>query len=246
MKFKGLLLALAFGLGAASSASAAVLVTVDARSAPWDWQAGGLNDAFQFGVQDNIAPTAVTFASAAITGPSWAVLYTGKGLTSMFGGTPTQDVDGYVGSVFKDNDPGSSGNFFPSHYMSSYWNPDPTLGVFLGGLVATFTDSTGAIVGNPFPIGYVFDNGGTPFFVAGVSSGPTPLGATQIQLGMNDDIFADNTGSLQVCVGDSFASCRALIAGVPEPDAWLLMIGGMSLVGGALRLRRRTAATAAA
>jgi hypothetical protein len=241
---KGLMFALALGAGAASSASAAVVVSVDGRSAPWDWASGGLNDSFQFGAQDNTAPTAVTFASAGITGPSWAVLYTGSGLTSAFGGPPTQDVDGYVGSVFKDDDPGSSGNFLPSHYMPSYWNSDPGLGVFLNALVATFTDANGQIVGNPFPIGYVFDNGGTPSFVQGVSSGPTPVGATQIQLGMNDDIFGDNTGALQVCVGDTFASCQALSAAVPEPNTWLLMIGGMGLLGAALRQRRREATAA--
>src|SRR4051794_9364326 len=64
MKCKSLLLAAALVCGAASSASAAVIVSVDAQSAPWDWQAGGLNDSFQFGVQDNIAPRVVTFATA--------------------------------------------------------------------------------------------------------------------------------------------------------------------------------------
>jgi hypothetical protein len=242
MKFKGLLLAAALACGAAGSASAAVIVTVDAQSAPWNWQAGGLNDSFQFGAQDNIAPKVVTFASAGITGPSWAIEYTGQGLTSAFGGAPPSvDADGYVGSPFKDNDPGSSGNFFPSHYMPAFWSSNPNLGIFLNALVATFTDASGQIVGNPFPVGYVYDNGGTTVFVKGVSSGPTPTGATQIQLGFNDDIFADNTGSLQVCVGDTTAACNALITPVPEPNTWLLMIAGLGLAGAALRWRRRTA-----
>ena len=33
-------------------------------------------------------------------------------------------------------------------------------------------------------------------------------------------------------------------AGVPEPASWGLMIGGFGVVGGALRSRRRTVATA--
>jgi PEP-CTERM motif len=238
---------LAVALGASGAANAAAFYNVAGTSRPWDWTTDGLNSAYQFGTQDGTGPTIASFASAGITaGGSWAVLAV-SGLTSAFGGTPTVGNNGYVGSPFKDNDPGSSGNFFPGHYMPTEWNADPGAGLFLNALVATFTDDNGQIVGNPFSVGTVFFNGMSYSYLIGVGGIPTPAGATRIQLGLNDDIFSDNTGSLKVCVGDSFDACDALISGgVPEPASWALMIAGFGLTGAALRKsngRRRAKVT---
>jgi hypothetical protein len=234
-------LAAAAALAFAIPATAAVTVSVDAQAMPWAWEAGGLNDAYQFGAQDGIAPVVVSFASAGITmGGTWAIVATG-GLTSAFGGVPTADHNGYVASPFKDDDPGSSGNYFPSHYTPGLWNSDPGAGVFLNALVWAFTDDNGQIVSTPDAMNVILFDDGTYGFVFGKSSS-VPAGATQIQFGLNDDIFADNTGALQVCVGSNFAAC--LGGPVPEPHNWTLMIAGFALTGLAVRRRRHGFATA--
>ena len=238
---RGMLLALA--LGAALPASAAVTVTVNGQARPWDWVKGGLNDSLQFGIQDGVGPAVATFASAGISaGGSFAVVYK-SGLTSAFGGTPTVDQNGYVGSIFKDDDPGSSGNFFPSHYMPTLWSSDPGAGVFLNALVFAFTDASGKVLGGPDAMEVQTDGFGGFVFVS-AKSGFVPAGATQIQLGLNDDIFGDNTGALRVCVGADVAACSFSSGGVPEPATWAMMIGGLGLAGVALRRRRRAYATA--
>jgi len=191
----------------ASAAFAAITVSVDGKTEPWTYVDGGLNTGFQFGVQDGLAPVSVSFAGAGITaGGSWAVVYK-SGLTNAFGPPPAVDQNGHVGLVFKDNDPGSSGNFFPSHYMPSLWSDDPGAGVFLNALVFAFTDDSGQIVGTPDAMNVTGNamDGYTFIFEKGDSA--TPLGATHIQLGLNDDIFSDNAGALSVCVGSSFDAC---------------------------------------
>ena len=80
--------------------------------------------------------------------------------------------------------------------------------------MGTFATNTGAIVGTPFKIG----------------DGPTvltiPGGATQLQLGVNDDKFADNTGFWSVQV-----SGPGSVTGVPEPNAaWLCAFGVCGLI----------------
>lgn len=235
---------LAAALGTSGAANAASFYNVAGTSNPWDWETGGLNSAFAFGSGDGSGPTIATFASAGVTaGGGWAVRYV-DGIVSAFDGAPPLvNNNGYVGSLFKDNDPGASGNFFPGHYMPTEWNDDPGAGLFLAALVATFTDDAGNIVGNPFSVGTVFvDEMGNYSFLVGVG-GITPDGATRIQLGINDDIFSDNSGSFRVCVGDSFESCDRLISGVPEPESWAMMIAGFGLVGGLMRRRTRVRVT---
>ena len=179
----------------------------------------------------------VSFASAGITpGGSWGIFAKG-GLTSAFGGIPTVDHNGYVGSPFKDNDPGSSGNYFPSHYMSSLWDADPGAGVFLNALVWAFTDASGQLVTDPDAMNVIYFGPGNYGYVFGKSSSATPAGSTQLQFGLNDDIFGDNTGSLDVCVGSSFDACFPT-PGVPEPAAWALLVTGFALTGLAVRRRR--------
>ncbi len=58
-----------------------------------------------------------------------------------------------------------------------------------------------------------------------------PAGATQLQLGVNDDIYSDNTGAYQITITG---------AGVPEPSA-LALLGLTAIVAGAIGLRHRTA-----
>ena len=59
------------------------------------------------------------------------------------------------------------------------------------------------------------------------------MGVTQLLLGVNDDIFDDNSGSLTMQVSGPTA------AGVPEPATWAIMLAGFGGLGVAMRSRRR-------
>jgi len=79
-----------------------------------------------------------------------------------------------------DDHLGGSGMPFPSMYMGHGFYP-----VHLNELVAVFTDGKGKIVKSPFPIG------------TGMNI-TVPEGAEAIQFGLNDDIYADNSGEIEV------------------------------------------------
>lgn len=238
--FKSILVATALAI--ALPASAAITVDVAGTSRPWNFTDGGLNSTFQFGIGDGTGPVVVDFASAGITaGGSWAVLYK-SGLTSAFGGAPIADQNGHVGLIFKDDVLGSSGKSFPSLYMPSLWSTDPGAGVFLNALVFVFTDDTGQIIGTPDAMEVTGDAINGYSFTNSKFGDPTPVGATRIQLGLNDDIFADNTGSLQVCVGATIDDCLRTTTDVSEPADWSLMVAGATLLGLASRRRRVVAA----
>ncbi len=158
--------------------------TVDSRSQPWQFS-DTVNSTFQFGSGDGLPPLVVDLTSlGALPGTAIAVrdirgrqmpletdLWLGP--TAM---TPTQ-VFSYLTNV-----PGSSGNGFPSRFMTSDWD------LYLNALVGTFADEFGNIVGQPFAVN------------SGIDGLHVPQNATRLQLGINDDIFGDNLGSLQVLV----------------------------------------------
>ncbi|WP_293676028.1 PEPxxWA-CTERM sorting domain-containing protein [uncultured Phenylobacterium sp.] len=255
----GALAALAVG-GSASAADYFVL-DVAGTAMPWLWEDGGLNTDYQFGTQDGSGPAVFDFSNLGIgAGDSYGILFVG-GLTSAFATDPVVNNNGYNGDtspVFLANgDPGASGMLFPSAYL--YFGErfeddpmdDPDLGPILVGyedeylnaLVGAFTDSTGSVV-SPFSLGTTYSGldrvpNGTLFgFSASLGAG-----ITHVQFGLNDDIFADNTGSLQVCVDRGDDSCfRQFYGGgagpVPEPAAWAMMIAGFGLSGAMLRRRR--------
>ena len=208
--------ALLFGLLiTAGVANAGVVVdkSVDGQAGPWD---AALNAALHhYGVADNLSPT-VFDASDGLTfsaGDTMTIEYV-SGLTSAFGGAPVVDGAGYIGLPFKNDDPGSSGMFFPSLYMDFSMSD-----IFLNALVGTFADSTGMIVGTPFAV----NNG--PLTVV------VPVGASQLQLGVNDDIFVDNTGALVARVSQN-------VAAVPEPGSFTLLILGLAFLGRISTMKR--------
>jgi len=153
---------------------------IPANAMPWLSQPGGLNSAYHFGQQDGAPPVVLTFASLhAAPGDKITVRFI-SGDVSTGGGSPPMDGSGFP----NPNDVGGlgwSGQPMPNAYMSPY-------PINVGSIVGTFATDDGTIVGHPFALG----------------DGPTtktiPSGAAQLQLGINDDIYADNTGSDVVSV----------------------------------------------
>ena len=235
----GALAALALGT-AAHAAGSFKVVDVAGTAMPWLWADGGLNTDFQFGIQDGSAPAFLDFSELGINpGDSYGLLFVPGGLTSAFGGPPTVDNGGYRGSPFKNDVLGSTGKRFPSYYLPADFGMTDNEGLFLNSLVGAFTDASGAIL-SPFSLGRVGSDGAST--LVGFSGG-LGAGVTRVQFGLNDDLFSDNTGGLQVCVDHGDDACfRKFYGGgpaaVPEPASWALMIGGFGLAGAALRRRR--------
>lgn len=194
------------------ASAASIVVAVDGRSGPWSYLAGGLNTDQQYGVGDQLGPVVVSVADGFgfNAGDAITIEYLG-GMVSAGDFFQYVDAEGDLG-VVTDSYPGSSGEIFPSSYF------DPSLyPTYLVGLVGTFTDDAGAIVGDPFSVGL----DGT-FIV--------PFGASRLQLGINDDIFGDNTGFFIVRVSGPTA--------VPEPNG--LILGCVAATGGLLVASRRS------
>jgi hypothetical protein len=185
----------------ASSLGATTLtVSVDATQMPWNWTETGLNSNFRFGVLNGSMPVVIDASNGISFAPGGTIILTYlSGDTSSCQGCPNVDANGWTASL-ADHNQGSSRTYYPSAYMSPY-------PIYLMALVGTFADSSGAIVGSPFLVG------------DGSKTLTIPTGAARLQLGVNDDDFADNSGKLQVAVSEE-------AVGAPEPGAiWLLSIG---------------------
>jgi hypothetical protein len=208
MKYPGIralicCMALSSIAGWGTSAEAGMItVTVDSHTGPWSYVNGGLNTQFQYGVGDYSAPVVVdaTDGFDFTAGGTFTIQYV-SGLTNHDVGPPLYDASGDHNYV-ANNNPGSSGRYFPSRYFDSADYP-----AYLSALVGTFADSTGQIVG-------------TPFLIGDLRSVVVPLGATRLQLGINDDIFRDNSGSLTVSILGPSA--------VPEPSTLTLFVSAVA------------------
>ena len=197
--------------GAAVAAQALTVSTaVSATDGPWQFANGGLNTAYQYGTSDETAPLVVSSANglAFTAGTALTIDYV-SGTTYEGGGYNSPDAGGDTSYLANAND-GSSGQPFPSFYF-----PPAEYPAYLGELVGTFADSAGTIVGTPFNVGDAL-------------TVTIPAGATQLQLGLNDDIFSDNSGAYNLTIAG---------AAVPEPSVWLWLAG--PVVFGAAVWRRR-------
>jgi hypothetical protein len=177
-----------------------VTVQVDSHATPWD---PTLNPSFDFGVNDHSSPVLIDEGFDFSVGNIFTITHL-SGAVNAGGAFALVDANGDPSYVTNDAG-GSSGTGFPSRYMPDDWD------TYLMALVGTFADARGVIVGNPFEVG----NGPTDVQV--------PSGASQLQLGINDDIFRDNSGSFEVSVQGT---------AVPIPGAlWLLVAGLISITG---------------
>jgi hypothetical protein len=201
-----------FGSGSASANTISIDQTINGTEGPWTYVNGGLNTSFQYGVDNQLAPVVVSGANGFdfTAGDTFTITYL-SGTVSVGSGFPFTDANGDTAEPV-NNGLGSSGKVFPSFYIPSASYP-----VNLGELVGTFANSSGAIVGTPFKIG---DS----------ASVVVPSGATQLQLGINDDIFDDNAGSYTVQI----TGVAAAVA-VPEPTMFRFVALGLAAI---IRLRR--------
>ena len=109
---------------------------------------------------------------------------TATGSTTTVAGGGSFDPDGQADYICDDK-VGGSGSIFPSKFINPAFYP-----VRLNELVAVFTDADGHVVKSPFPIG--------KHMVI-----RAPAGAVHIQFGINDDVFADNSGEIDVTIAAS-------------------------------------------
>ena len=174
-------------LPSASAIPNRALITVDSLAGPW---LVSLNPGYDYGIHDNNGPAIVSKANSGIDfvpGKVLTIVYV-SGLVSAGAafGWPYADANGYVHDIWGCGeglrDHGTSGTAFPCVYT------DTGTKTYLIELMGVFADSDGVIIGKPFGIG------DGPYQVA------IPTGATQLQLGINDDSYWDNTGSFVVLV----------------------------------------------
>ncbi|MES2059143.1 MAG: hypothetical protein V4564_24590 [Pseudomonadota bacterium] len=162
-------------LVASPAAARDVTVKVDARAMPWRV---GINPKMPFGRNDGKGP-AIVMGMHLLSGTK--IRFKAMGTTDTIVGGEKFGPSGQAAYV-TDANTGGSGGFFPSRYIPAAQYP-----VKLNQLIGTFIDADGRIIGKPFAIGESAEV-------------EIPVGALAIALGINDDIFSDNSGVLDVVV----------------------------------------------
>jgi hypothetical protein len=189
MKCVDLFVAAVFGLVVLHvfppSVKADELVTVNALSAPWLWVNGGLNTNFQDANIGNQPPTVVAANLSAgfpLT-PGDAIT-----LTYVSGLWCGCDANGDSRNVF-NSAADAHGTLHTWELFPAYFFAPTEFPAHGGELDGVFTDASGSIIGTPHRIG----NQRTLI---------VPSGATQLQLGFDDNEYGDNSGSVIVNVSE--------------------------------------------
>ena len=150
-------------------------VTVPGTAMPWSLKA---NPMVAFSRDDGTKPAEVKGVKI-VPGTDVAITATGS-TTTVAGGGPF-GPEGQAEFIATDQ-PGGSGTDFPARYVHPDFYP-----VHLNELIGAFVDGKGVLVARPFAVGSSF-------------TVTVPPKAEKLQFGINDDIFADNGGSLTVTV----------------------------------------------
>jgi hypothetical protein len=197
--------ALVLGLSALVHAGT-IDVVVNSTDEPWN---PSLNPGFSF---SNPGATGPAVVSGLIAGTSVEIQFLGGEDTTSFGNDPFVDANGYTCCEVDSSNSG----MFPG-YPGDAIIATP---VFLQEVLGDFTNSLGDIVGSPFIVG------------DGPVSVVVPTGATQLQLGVNDDYFADNAdGGVDQGGPLTFSLTSNGISTVPETGTMWLAGGAILLVG---------------
>lgn len=163
---------LALTSGAAMAAP--VTVKVPATAMPWDIK---VNPHFSYSKGDGTKPVLAPLPLS----EGQKLQITATGTTTTVAGGGNFGPDGQDG--FTTNDAiGNSGTYFPSKFIDPVDYP-----THLNQLVGAFVNAAGRLVAEPFPIGAGYN-------------GVVPKGAVMLEFGINDDIYADNTGELVVTI----------------------------------------------
>ncbi len=207
-----LLAAMALMLGGVGNAKADMTISVNATSAPWVFVNGGLNTNFQWHESSGQPPAVLTpNASAGIhltPGDILTINYVSGTWINGPGGSPFDAGGAPTIVITSPANAHDSGGIFPGFYFPSMDFPYNAYN-----LDGVFTNSVGSIIGNPFPIG--------DFRTVIV-----PQGATQLQMGMDDTYYGDNSGSVTMSVMESVPII------VPEPASLTLLgLGSLCLLG---------------
>ncbi len=165
-------------------------IRVSARSGPWDYS-DVANASYKYGVDDHQNPAGVNVAAGESVTITAVGFCDADGLGSYYGDI---SPDGYSGAIASAQ-VGTSGEHFPSLYTPEYY-PTPLLS-----LIGCFASADGVLVSNPFEVG------------SGPLTVEVPSGATRLQLGVNDDIYSDNTGEFVATVERSMRTATLEILG---------------------------------
>ena len=199
--------ALVLGLSAVVQAGT---ITVNSTDEPWE---PSLNPSYSFLNPSATAPAAVTAGLNFTAGGLIEITYVG-GSDQTSPGEPFVDGVGYTFDEWDSTQPNGISGGTPADHI-------PSTPIYLQEVVGTFTDGAGDIVGTPFVVG-----DGTTVTV--------PVGASALQLGINDNYFTDNIdasaeqgGPLQFSVSNVGNETTQ----TPEPGTFALVGGALLAIG---------------